>query len=143
MAGIRIGYALGSEELIRAINDVKYSYNSYTMSRPAITLGKASIEDDAYFRATTAKIIETREWFKKELAKLGFSFPDSKANFVFAAHPKIGGVGFYLKLREKGILVRHFGRPERIVDYNRITVGSREQTDVFEKAVDGILEEIL
>ena len=89
LAGLRIGYAMGSERLIRAINDVKYSFNSYTMNQPSILLGKASVEDEAYFRETIARIVETREWFKKEMKKMGFSFPDSKANFIFATHRSV------------------------------------------------------
>ena len=89
MAGMRIGYAMGSAELIKALNDVKYSFNSYTMNRPSILLGVESIKDEEYFLETTDKIMETREWFKGEMKKLGFSFPDSKANFIFATHETV------------------------------------------------------
>ena len=77
MAGLRIGYAIGNQELIKALNDVKYSFNSYTMNLPSILLGTASLKDESYFRETTEKIMETRSWFESEMQKLGFSFPDS------------------------------------------------------------------
>ena len=74
---MRIGYAMGDPELIRAMNDVRYSYNSYPMTRLSVALGKAALEDEAYFRETVAKVVETREWTKKELKRLGFSFHGS------------------------------------------------------------------
>ena len=86
MAGIRIGFAIGNPRLIRALNDVKYSYNSYTMNMPSLILGKEAVKDDAYFKETLKKIIETREWSKKQLKRLGFTFPDSMSNFIFASH---------------------------------------------------------
>ena len=89
MAGIRIGYAMGNERLIKAMNDVKYSYNSYTMNQASLAFGTAALEDEAYFRETVDKIVKTREWTKKELKELGFSFPDSKSNFLFVAHKSI------------------------------------------------------
>lgn len=92
---------MGSAELIKALNDVKYSFNSYTMNRPSILLGTASIEDDAYFKETVEKIVNTREWFKAEMKKLGFTFPDSKANFLFASHPKVPAKEIFEAAREK------------------------------------------
>ena len=126
LAGLRIGYAMGSERLIRAINDVKYSFNSYTMNQPSILLGKASVEDEAYFRETIARIVETREWFKKEMKKLGFSFPDSKANFIFATHRSVPAREIFEAAREENIYVRYFPKP-RIDNYLRITIGTREE----------------
>ena len=107
MAGMRIGYAMGSAELIKALNDVKYSFNSYTMNRTSILLGTASIEDDVYFKETVEKIVNTREWFKAEMKKLGFTFPDSKANFLFASHPKVPAKEIFEAAREKDIYVRY------------------------------------
>ena len=126
LAGLRIGYAMGSERLIRAINDVKYSFNSYTMNQPSILLGKASVEDEAYFRETIARIVETREWFKKEMKKMGFSFPDSKANFIFATHRSVPAREIFEAAREENIYVRYFPKP-RIDNYLRITIGTREE----------------
>ena len=127
MAGMRIGYAMGSAELIIALNDVKYSFNSYTMDRITIALGTASIRDRAYFEQTTEKIIKTREWTKEQLRALGFVFGDSKSNFIFAMHPDVSGVELFEALKKNDIYVRHFGKPARINEYLRITIGTDEQ----------------
>lgn len=130
MAGLRIGFCIGNVKLIRYLNDVKFSFNSYTMNYPAQMLGVEAVRDDAYFKETTQKIIRTRERVKKELSALGFSFPDSKANFIFAAHETIPGEQLFQALREKDIYVRHWNKP-RIADYLRITVGTDEEMDTL------------
>ena len=89
MAGMRIGYAMGNEKLIKYINDVKYSFNSYTMNQTALALGVEAIKDKAYFEETRQRVIATREWTKQELTKLGFSFGDSMSNFIFATHERV------------------------------------------------------
>ena len=137
MAGIRIGFAMGSEKLIGYLKDVKFSFNSYTMNLPSIMIGKAAVEDRAYFDETRGKIISTRERFKKDLESLGFLMPDSGANFVFVRHPDFTGDHLFKKLREKKILVRHWDKPE-ISEYLRITIGTDEQMD----AVTAALREI-
>lgn len=126
MAGMRIGYAMGSPELIKAMNDVKYSFNSYTMNRPSILLGAASIEDEEYFQETTQKIIHTREWVKEELRDLGFVFPDSAANFIFASHKTVPAKEIFEAARAENIYVRYFAR-KRIDNYLRITIGTDEE----------------
>jgi len=126
MAGLRIGYAIGNQELIKALNDVKYSFNSYTMNRPSILLGTASLKDESYFRETTEKIMETRSWFESEMQKLGFSFPDSKANFIFASHKEVPAKEIFEAAKEHKIYVRYFAKP-RIDNYLRITIGTREE----------------
>ena len=126
MAGMRIGYAFGSEKLIHYLNDAKYSFNSYTMNRPSLMLGSAAIRDGAYFRETTEKIMATREWTKKELKRLGFSFPDSKANFIFATHERVPAKELFEALKEQHIFVRYFNKPG-IDNYLRITIGTDEQ----------------
>jgi len=131
MAGMRIGYAFGNEKIIKYLNDVKYSFNSYTMNQLTIALGKASVKDEAYFRKTLDKIVETREWTKKELRKLGFEFEDSMSNFIFATHPKISAKKLFEDLKKEGIYVRHFSRPERICDYLRITIGTWEEMRIL------------
>lgn len=132
MAGMRIGFAVGNPELISYLNDVKYSFNSYTMSRPAICCGVEAVKDKAYFKETTQKIIATREWAKEELEKLGFSFTDSKANFIFATHKSVPAKEIFEALREAHIYVRYFNSP-RIDNYLRITVGTeREMEKLFE-----------
>ena len=128
MAGMRIGFACGNPQLIRFLNDVKYSFNSYTMNAPSIAWGAASILDDGYFKETVGKIINTRERVKKELSALGFVFPDSSSNFIFASHKSIPASELFEALKQEGIYVRHFNKP-RIDNYLRITIGTDEEMD--------------
>ena len=128
LAGMRIGYAFGNPELIKYLNDVKYSFNSYTMNLPSQVMGVEAVRDDAYFKATTAKIVATRERIKKELNELGFTFPDSKANFIFASHKEVPAEELFRALREADIYVRHWNKP-RIANSLRITVGTDEEMD--------------
>ncbi len=128
MAGMRIGYCIGNEKLIGYLNDVRFSVNSYTMNRPAQILGVEAVKDDAYFKATTAKIIATRERVKGELKKLGFTFPDSKANFIFASHAAKPAKEIFQALRNADIFVRYWDKP-RINNSLRITVGTDEEMD--------------
>ena len=130
MAGLRIGYAMGNPKLIKYLNDVKYSYNSYTMNMPSIILGVESIKDDEYFKETVAKVIETREWFKKEIEKLGFSCPKSSANFLFMTHESIAAKDIFEAAKENKIYVRYFNKP-RIDNYLRVTIGTREEMESF------------
>ncbi|MBR3468171.1 MAG: histidinol-phosphate transaminase [Lachnospiraceae bacterium] len=130
MAGLRIGFCIGSEKLIKYLNDVKFSINSYTMNRPALALGVEAVKDDAYFKMVTGKIIATRERVKKELADLGFTFPDSKTNFLFASHKTVPAKEIFEALREKDIYVRHWNKP-RIDNSLRITIGTDEEMDVL------------
>ena len=127
MAGSRIGYAFGNRTLIKYLNDVKYSFNSYTMDRITIALGVEAVKDRAYFEKTVDKIIATREWTKKELAKLGFLFGDSKSNFLFVTHPTLDVVKLFEDLKRVDIYVRHFNKPERIVPYLRISIGTDDE----------------
>ncbi|MCD8105175.1 MAG: histidinol-phosphate transaminase [Lachnospiraceae bacterium] len=126
MAGMRIGYAIAGEKLIRYLSDVKYSFNSYTMNQTAIALGTEAALDHAYFEETRQKIIATRENAKKELKKLGFSFPDSQANFLFVTHKRVPAAELFAALKEQGIYVRYFNKP-RIDNYLRITIGTDEE----------------
>ena len=126
MAGLRIGFCIGNEKLIQYLNDVKFSFNSYTMNLPAQVLGVEAVKDDAYFKETTGKIVATREWVKEELTKLGFTFPDSKANFVFASHKSVPAKDIFLSLREADIYVRYWDKP-RINNSLRITIGTDEE----------------
>ena len=130
MAGMRIGYAMGDAKLIKYLNDVKHSFNSYTMNQAAISCGIAAVEDEKYFQETTAKIIETREWAKEELRALGFEFGDSKTNFIFARHRGYDMNELFLALKEEHIFVRHFSDP-LIEQFLRITVGTREEMQVL------------
>ncbi len=128
MAGMRIGCAYGHPELICRLNDVKYSYNSYTMNIPSLVLGAKALEDDNYFRETLEKIICTREQAKKRLSELGFSFPDSMANFIFASHEERKAEEIYKALRENNIFVRYFKQP-RIDNHLRISIGTDEEME--------------
>ncbi len=130
LAGMRIGFAIGNEKLIRYINDVKYSFNSYTLNQTALTLGVEAIKDRAYFEETCRKVVETREWTKAQLKELGFSFGDSKSNFIFATHWTVPAKQIFEALREEGIYVRYFSKP-RIDDYLRISIGTQEEMERF------------
>ena len=138
MAVMRIGYAFGSPELIKALNDVKFSFNSYTMNMTSIKYGVASINDKAYFDECVGKIIKTREKAKESLTKLGFTFPDSKANFIFATHKSVPAKEIFEKLKAKKIYVRYFNQPG-IDNYLRITVGTDEQMDKLIQALSDIV----
>lgn len=130
MAGMRIGFAMGHSDLIKALNDVKYSYNSYTMNMPSQILGVEAVKDDAYFKETLAKIIDTREWSKLKLRELGFSFPDSKSNFIFATHERVPAEKIFEALKAEQIYVRYFKQP-RLDNYLRITIGTREEMEAL------------
>ena len=130
LAGMRIGFACGNEKLIKYLNDVKYSFNSYTMDRTALAAGVAAVKDQAYFQETCNKIIETREWTKKELKALGFSFQDSMSNFIFAAHETCPAGKIFEALREKHIYVRYFPKG-RTNNFLRITIGTQEEMQTF------------
>lgn len=139
LAGSRVGYAMANPVLIKYLNDVKYSFNSYTMDRITIAAATEAVKDRDYFAETTAKVIKTREWTKNKLAGLGFEFGDSKSNFIFARHPKMSGQALFEKLKAEQVFVRHFSKPERIADYLRISIGTDQQ---MQKLIS-ILERIL
>lgn len=126
MAGLRIGFAIANEKMIRYLKDVKFSFNSYTMNMPTIEMGAAAVRDDAYFKETVGKIIKTREWTKEQLRRLGFEFADSKSNFLFATHKNVPAKEIFLALKENNIYVRYWNKP-RIDNYLRITIGTDEQ----------------
>lgn len=130
LAGSRIGYAIGSKKLIDVMLAVRNSFNSFTMDALTQEIGIASIRDDDYFKKTTQKIIDTREWFKSEMTKLGFMFPNSVANFIFATHPDKPAKELFSILKEKDIYVRYFDKP-RINNHLRITIGTPEEMAVL------------
>ncbi len=134
LAGMRIGYALGNPVLIKALHDVKYSFNSYTMNRQVIEAGAASMADEAYFRETVSKIIATREKSKERFHALGFEFKDSMSNFIFVKHKTASAKAIFKYLREKHIFVRYFGSNPRTADYLRVTIGTDAEMDrLFEE----------
>ena len=128
MAGMRIGYAIGNPTLIKYLNDAKYSFNSYTMNQPSLVCGVEAVNDKAYFEEHVQKIIDTREWTKKELKKLGFSFPDSQSNFLFVKHDKRDAKEIFEALKKADIYVRYFSG-ERVNEYLRITIGTQEEME--------------
>lgn len=130
MAGMRIGFAMGSAQLIKALNDVKYSYNSYTMNMPSLILGSEAVKDDVYFKETLAKIMKTRERAKVRLHELGFTFPDSMSNFIFASHKSVPAEKIFEALRANQIYVRYFKQP-RLDNSLRISIGTDEEMDVL------------
>ena len=140
MAGARLGFGIGDPDLIRDLNTIRNSTNPYNVNRMTLAAGVAALEDDAYYRANCKRIEEAREWTAEKLTALGFTVIPSKANFLFAKSPAIGGEALYLALKERGILIRHFNK-ERIADYNRITVGTKEQMETLVAAVETILKE--
>lgn len=140
MAGMRIGYAFASDAIIQAMNDVKFSINSYTMNYPAIEMGVAAIDDEEYYKATIAKIVKTREKAVKELKKREFTVLDSKTNFLFISHKRVKALKLFADLKNRGIFVRHWDKP-RIGNFLRVTVGTDAQMKKLYEALDEILAE--
>lgn len=138
MAGMRIGFAMGNPELIKAMTDVKESINSYTMTMESIEVGAASLEDEDYFQEKLSKVIATRERAKEELRKREFTVLDSSTNFLFARPNQAEAQWLFEELKKKKIFVRHF-TGERIKDYLRISVGTDQQMDCLLQAIDRIL----
>ncbi|MEG1946055.1 MAG: histidinol-phosphate transaminase [Lachnospiraceae bacterium] len=128
LAGMRIGYAIGNPKLIQYLQDVKYSFNSYTMDTTTLALGAEAVKDREYFTKTLEKVIATRERVKVELKKLGFEFADSKSNFIFATHPRYSAKVLFEALKKADIYVRYFNKP-RIQEYLRISIGTEEEMD--------------
>jgi histidinol-phosphate aminotransferase len=138
LAGLRVGFAIGQRPLIEALERVKDSFNSYPLGCLAIAGAVAAIEDDDWFQETRGRIIASREALARDLAGLGFTVLPSAANFVFARHPGRAGGDLAARLREAGVLVRHFRKP-RIEDYLRITVGTEEQCSRLIAALRGLI----
>ena len=130
MAGARLGFALGSAELIADLNRIKYSTNPYNVNRLTMAAGVAALEAQAYYDANSQKIQATRAWTVRELERLGFTVIPSQANFVLAGHSRVDGETIYRELKRRGILVRHF-TAARIANFNRITIGSQEQMELL------------
>ena len=140
LAGGRLGFGIGSEGLIRDLNTIKYSTNPYNINRMTQACGIAAIEDNDVYMANCRVIAENREYTAAELQKLSFTVLPSKANYVFAKSPDISGDDYYQTLKARGVLVRHF-TAERIRDYVRISIGTKEQMDVLLEKTREILKE--
>ena len=141
MAGGRLGFALGSAALIEDLNKIKYSTNPYNINRLTMAAAEATVDSNDYYMANCRTIIENRSYTVAELDKLGFETLPSTANFIFTRCPKVAGGELYRLLKSKGVLVRHWNKPE-IADYLRITIGSKEQMDVLLEKVREILQEV-
>ncbi len=140
MAGARLGFGVGSKELIADLNAIKYSTNPYNINRMTAAAGLGVLEDEEYTRRNCKTVMETREETTEKLHAMGFETTDSKTNFIFAKHESAKGEMLYKELKARGVLVRHF-KKERISDYIRITVGSKEQMKIFLSTLEAILEE--
>jgi histidinol-phosphate aminotransferase len=140
MAGARLGFAVGCEALIGDLNTLRYSTNPYNVNSLTLALGLGTVLEESYTQRNCAEIIRVRELTAEKLKALGFRLTDSKANFLFARSDRIPGGELYRKLKERGVLVRHFDKP-RIDDYNRITIGTEAQMDALVEAIKAILEE--
>ena len=140
MAGARLGFAIGSKELIEDLNKIKYSTNPYNINRLTMAAGVAALDAQEYYDSNSQKIMEARDYTTSALKGLGFSVIPSQANFVFAAHGKMDGERIYQELKKRGILIRHFSSP-RISNYNRITIGTMDQMKLLVKTIKCVLEE--
>lgn len=140
LAGGRLGYAIGPAELIADMEKLRFSTNPFSVNRLTMVLGEATVDAESYYQEKCAEIIETRNWTSKQLEALGFTVLPSDTNFLFAKTDAMGGEELYLNLKKQGILVRHFGK-ERIKDYNRITIGTRQQMEVCVRVIGEILKE--
>ena len=140
LAGGRLGFAIGNEALIRDLNTVKYSINPYNVNRMTQAAGIAALQSGEYYASCVRQIVENRAYAAAELRKLGFDVLPSAANFLFARAPGVEGGTLYRELKARGVLVRWFDL-DRIRDFTRITVGTREQMDTLLDAIRSILKE--
>ena len=140
LAGGRLGFGIGSRELVADLNTIKYSTNPYNVNSMTAAAGLASVINNDYYMSNGGSIMETRQWTRSHLEELGFEVIDSKANFLFVKSDRIDGEKLYLELKEKGILIRHFTK-DRIAQYNRVSIGTMSQMEAFVRAVETILEE--
>ena len=141
LAGARLGFGAGSETIIADLNAIKFSTNPYNVNRMTMAAGKAALESNDYYMANCKKIMAIREETSEKLRELGFHVLPSTTNFILAGHPDVPGRTLYQGLRERGILVRHFGR-EDIKDYVRITIGTKEQMDTLVEQTALLLKEV-
>lgn len=140
MAGARLGFGIGSEQLIADLNTIKYSTNPYNVNTMTEFAGIAALNENDYYMQNCRTIMNNRVWLTEQLRLLGFSVIPSTANFVFAQSDRINGEKLYLELKKRGVLVRHFTKP-RICDYNRITIGTMEQLQILVRSIEEILKE--
>ncbi len=140
MAGARLGFAIGSKDIIADLEKIKFSTNPYNINRLSLVAAEAAIKDDSYYIDNCRTVAKTREQVAEKLQSMGFTCTDSKANFIFAKSDLIGGEELYLKLKDRGVLIRHFSTPS-ICEYNRITVGTPAQMEAMLAEIKLILKE--
>ena len=140
MAGARLGFAIADQGLIEDLNRIKYSTNPYNINRLTMAAAQAAVEENEYYIEKCREIQKTRQYTQEQLESLDFEVIPSLANFVFAKSRRIGGESLYLQLKERGVLVRHF-QTEKIKDYNRITIGTKEEMDILLDKIREILKE--
>ena len=138
LAGARVGFAVADEALISDLNRVRNSFNPYNVNRLSALAASEAMKDKTYFEESVKKVVAVRAYTKAELEKRGFCVLDSRANFLMAKTDKIGGEELYLSLKEKGVLVRHF-KDERIKNFVRVSIGTKEDMEIFLKETDEIL----
>ena len=138
LAGGRLGYAFANPAIIADLEKIKYSTNPYNVNRLTLLLGAATVDAEDYYREKCAEIIQTREWTKKQLEKLGFFVLPSDTNFLFAKTGRMDGGQLYETLKSRGILVRHF-KNLKISQYNRITIGTKEQMEILINTLKEVL----
>ena len=141
LAGARLGFCIACPELIRDINTIRYSTNPYNINRMTMFAGVGALIDNDYFIENCEKIKENRAWTTDKLRSMGFYVSDSSSNFILIKHESAKGKDIYLSLKEKGVLVRHFSS-EKLDDYNRVTIGSRQQMEDFIEILKTVLEEL-
>lgn len=142
LAGGRLGFAIGCKALIQDLNTLKYSTNPYNINRMTMAAGVGTLLDAQYSRENCLRVQAIRQWTVNQLKAAGFEVTNSKANFILAKHPAADGKEIYLRLKQKGVLIRHFDT-KRLKDYNRITIGSQEQMQIFMKKITEVLEELV
>ena len=142
LAGGRLGFGISCKALIGDLNTIKYSTNPYNVNRMTMAAGVGTLLDEDYTRKNCQTVMEVRQWTVEQLKKAGFVLTDSKANFIFAMHPQADGKEIYLRLKKKGVLIRHFDTP-RLCQYNRITIGNKQQMEIFLEKLREVLEELL
>lgn len=140
MAGARLGFAFADDRIIKDLEKIKYSTNPYNLNRLTQLMGVKALEEQEYYDNNCKVIAENREFTVEELRRIGFEVIDSKANFIFAKHKSISGEKIYLRLKDKGVLIRHF-TSERIKEHNRITIGTKEQMQVLIDKLTEIIKE--
>ena len=142
LAGGRLGFGIGHKALIGDLNTIKYATNPYNVNRMTMAAGVGMLMDEDYTQKNCRTIMEVREWTVQQLKKAGFILTDSRANFIFAMHPQADGKEIYLRMKKKGVLIRHFDAP-RLCQYNRITIGSHAQMEIFLEKLYEVLEELI